>query len=162
MQENQFKVCRLRNTYEFLSVLGVVLVFVCFSQKVFFCLFGPQRVLCLAPKIHQLLWSEPYPVPTITTRGTVYTGAHLGFLPAPAGRKGPKSGTRGSEERKARGETSPTSRTKRTGQLTQILASVLWLGVGRHSCDSHVTSGVSADSKVHKHRSDRPRTPRCS
>lgn len=72
------------------------------------------RALCLALKIHQLVWLEAYPTQTILTHGTASTVPRQGSLPAPAGLKEQKSGTKGIEGKKARGETFPISRMKRT------------------------------------------------
>lgn len=94
-------------------VFSVLLFFVCFLIKL--CLSDLQLAPCLALKTHQPVLSGACPPPIIMTRGTVCMEAHLGSLLAPAGLKGRTRGMRGIEGRTVRGETSPTSRMKKTG-----------------------------------------------
>lgn len=84
-----------------------------------FLLFVPQQALCSAPKNHRLVWLEVCLV-TITTSGTGCTGDHRAS-PVPAGLKGQKSGMRGTEGKTERGETSLTSRMRRTGEMTTVI-----------------------------------------
>lgn len=83
------------------------------------CLFGPQRALYLATKIHLLLWLGAYPMPTITTPGTVYMVVLLPSLLALVGLKEQTNGMKGIEGKMVKGETYPTLRMKRTGMGIQ-------------------------------------------